>query len=270
MATYKKNNFRPNRNKKSDDVSKVEDLEQIPQNVEQESTTAEVFNTLDEGAYKTEKWVEENQKPILGVIAAVLLIGLGYMLYQQFVSKPNSLQASNEISYPLQTFENALNATDTKVRDSLFNASLKGTNGRYGFLDIIQKYKGTDAANIAYYSAGMAYLHTNKYKEAIENLDKFSSSDNTLSVLTLGNIGDAFVQIKQNKDALDYYEKAFKKGDSYTAPIYLNKAAFVCIELKEYKKALDFFEKIRKEYPKSEEARNAEIQIARTQTLLEN
>ena len=52
MATYKKRGYKPK--------TKAEKESQI----EQESTTAEVFNTLDETASKTEAWVEKNQKII--------------------------------------------------------------------------------------------------------------------------------------------------------------------------------------------------------------
>ena len=52
MATYKKRGYKPK--------NKVEEVEQI----EDQSTTAEVFNTLDETASKTEEWVAANQKYI--------------------------------------------------------------------------------------------------------------------------------------------------------------------------------------------------------------
>lgn len=263
MASYKKNNYRPNRHKKSD-----EQVEKNLNEIAQDSTTAEVFNTLDDKASRIETWVQENQKLILSGIFALIVAGLGYMFYQQFVVEPKEKEASNEISFPLQTFEDALNQNDIKVKDSLFQTSLNGANGRYGFLDIIKNYNGTKAGNLAFYSAGMAYMNLNQYKEAIEHLDKFQSSDDVLSSLALGNIGDAFAQLKQPSDALEYYQKAFaKNANSYTAPIYLGKAAQVAVELKEYQKALDFYQRIKKEYPKSEEARRADLQISLIETL---
>ena len=59
MATYKKRGYKPK--------NKAEREAQI----EEQSTTAGVFNTLDEGASKTEAWVEKNQKAILGVVGAI-------------------------------------------------------------------------------------------------------------------------------------------------------------------------------------------------------
>ena len=50
MATYKKRGYKP---KTKEDKKSA---------IEEQSTTAEVFNTLDEGASKTEEWVVKNQK----------------------------------------------------------------------------------------------------------------------------------------------------------------------------------------------------------------
>ena len=50
MATYKKKGYKPS------------NKEEQKKQVEEESTTAEVFNTLDEGAGRAETWVAENQK----------------------------------------------------------------------------------------------------------------------------------------------------------------------------------------------------------------
>ena len=59
MATYKKRGYKPKSQKEKEDA------------LEQNSTTAEVFNTLDETASKTEEWVIKNQNYIFGVVGAV-------------------------------------------------------------------------------------------------------------------------------------------------------------------------------------------------------
>ena len=65
MATYKKRGYKP----KTKAEKEIE--------VEEGSTTAEVFNTLDEGASKTEAWVEKNQKFIFGVVGVIAIAVLG-------------------------------------------------------------------------------------------------------------------------------------------------------------------------------------------------
>ncbi|MEP2237158.1 MAG: hypothetical protein ABJI22_02280, partial [Maribacter sp.] len=111
MATYKKRGYKPE--------TKAEQQEFD----EQESTTAEVFSSLDEGASRSEEWVSKNQNIILGVIGVIAIGVLGYLAYDQFVEKPKEASAANEMYYPQQYFDQALVATTAK--DSLFTLALE-------------------------------------------------------------------------------------------------------------------------------------------------
>lgn len=251
MATYKKRGFKPK--------NKVEGVQLDEQN----STTAEVFNTLDESASKTEAWVQRNQNYILGAIGAIAVAVLGYLGYNEFIQKPKEASAANELYYPQQYFDQAL--TNETAKDSLFTLALNGAEGKYGFLDIIEEYKGTKAANLAKYSAGMTYLNLQQYDEAISHLESFSSDDAVLGAMAKGGIGDAFSQLNQPGDALEYYEKAVAhSSNEYTTPRFLYKAGIVAIELGEKEKALGFFEKIKEEYASSQEANGIDALIGLT------
>ena len=99
MATYKKRGYKPK--------TKVEkEIE-----VEEESATAEVFNTLDESANKAEEFVEKNQKNIFIVIGVVAALVLGYLGYQQFIAKPKHVTAMNEMYQAKKYFNDAVTAT---------------------------------------------------------------------------------------------------------------------------------------------------------------
>jgi tetratricopeptide (TPR) repeat protein len=253
MATYKKRAGKP-RTKAEKEVE-----------IEDNSTTAEVFNTLDEGASRTEAWVEKNQKAIIGVITLVAVCVLGYFAYHQYVQKPREAEATNEMFQAQYYWEQALTAP---AKDSLYNLSLQGGEGKYGFLDIIENYSGTDAANLSQYYAGMAYLNLNKYQEAIAHLDKFSSKDEVLGPLAKGAIGDAFVQLNQNEEALKYYEEAAKMRDNdFTTPRFLLKAGMAAMALNQNDKALTHFRKITEDYPKSTEVSKAEIYTGRAEAM---
>ena len=259
MAVYRKRNDRPNRNKKSEQIDEFQE-----EQLHQESTTAEVFDSLDAGASKTEAWVQKNQKIIIGTLISVAVIGLGYLLYQQFVSAPKEKEGANELFFAQEFFDEALNATDDKVKDSLFTLSLKGGNGKYGFLEIINNYSGTKAANLANYSAGMTYMNQGNYEKAIEHLKKFDSPDEVLGALALGNIGDAYSQLKNNAEALTYYKKAFEHSkNDFTTPIYLKKAGIIAMLQNNNQDASKYFERIKEEYPTSEEARTIDILIGK-------
>jgi len=231
---------------------------------EHDSTTAEVFNTLDESASKTEEWVQKNQNYILGVIGVIAVGVLAYLGYHQFIQNPKEATAANELFYPQQYFDQAL-ASETE-KDSLFTLALNGAQGKYGFLDIIEEYSGTKAANLAQYSAGMTYLNLKQYDQAVAHLEDFSSDDDIMGAMAKGGIGDAFSQLNQQEDALDYYEKAIAHSDNeFTAPRFLYKAGVVALELGDKSKALGYFERIKEEYPNSQEANGVDALIGLAQ-----
>ena len=93
MATYKKRGYKPS------------NKEEQKNSVEEESTTAEVFNSLDEGAGKTEEWVARNQKYIFIIIGVAAVVILGYLAYEEFIQEPKEAEAANEMFMAQQYFE---------------------------------------------------------------------------------------------------------------------------------------------------------------------
>jgi tetratricopeptide (TPR) repeat protein len=245
MATYKKTG------------SKVKDAQK---NIEDNSTTAEVFNTLDQTASKSEQFIQKNQNIIFIVLGVVVASILGYLAYQKFVKAPKEKEAANELAFPKAYFENAIN--NTVAADSLFTLALKGADGKYGFVDIADEYSGTKAGNLANYYAGISYLRLKQYKEAIDYLEDFSSKDELLGPVAKGAIGDAFADINQPQDAFDYYIKAAElKDNNFSTPLFLFKAGNTAMELENYSKAQELFERIKNDYPNATEAQNIDIYI---------
>ena len=242
MATYKKRGYKPKTKTDKADL------------LEQESTTAGVFKTLDEGASRTEEWVAKNQKYIFIIVAFAIVVVLGYLGYAKFIQEPKESQAMNDMFQAQQYFDKALVASGTE-KDSLLNLALKGGEGKFGMLDIIDEYSGTNAANQANYYAGTAYLYMQDYQNAITYLSDFSSDDMTVGPVATGDIGDAFLQLNQPEDALDYYVKAAEmQTNDYTTPMYLYKAGNTAMQLGLNKKALDYFTRIKEEFPNATDA----------------
>ena len=248
MATYKKRGNKANK--------------EVKQNIEANSTTAEVFNTLDETASKSEQWVEKNSKPLFAGLVIIAALILAYLAYNKYIKEPKELEAADELAYSKSFFDQA--QTNTVAADSLYNLALNGTDGKYGLLDIVDNYGSTNAGNLAKYMAGISYLKMKDYQNAITHLSNFSTDDQILGGLALGNIGDAFAEINQPEEALEYYEKAanFKSND-FTSPIYLMKAGRTAMDLKEFKKAENLFNKIKDNYSKSEEGQEIDVFIQR-------
>ena len=253
MATYKKRGYKPKTQAEKQD------------RIEEESTTAEVFSTLDEGASKTEAWVEKNQKPILIFVVVVALSVLGYLGFQQFIQEPKEAEAMNEMFQAQSYYEQALTAAS---KDSLFSLALNGGEGKFGFIDIIDNYGGTKAANLANYYAGVAFLNTGKYQEAISHLDSFKADDESVGPLAKGAIGDAFAQLDQQEDALKYYEKAASmKSNDVTTPRFLLKAGITALGLGKADVALKHFKAITENYPKSPEATKATLYEGKAEAM---
>ena len=73
-----------------------------------------------------------------------LLFTVGYLAYQKFVAAPKEDEAATEMFQAQQYFQQA---TDGVASDSLYKLSLKGAEGKFGFVDIADKYSGTDSGN---------------------------------------------------------------------------------------------------------------------------
>lgn len=250
MATYKKSG------------SKEKGTAREKVTIEQKSATADVFNTLDETASRSEAWVIKNQQNIFILLGVVVVLILGFLGYQKYINEPNEKIAADELAFPRQYFDQAL--LSSVSADSLYVLGLEGGEGKFGFVDIADQYSGTKSGNLANYYAGISYLKLKKYQEGIEYLEKFSSDDELLGPVAKGAIGDAFADLNQPEDALDYYEQAANlKANDFSTPLFLFKAGNTALELGNASKALKMFEKIKSLYPKSVEAKNIDIYINR-------
>jgi len=233
MATYKKRGAKKTQNTKDSQAT--------------ESRTEEVFSNLDTGASRLEHWIATYQRQIFGIIFGIIIVVLGYLGYQSLILNPKIDEANTEIFQAQDFFEMGL--ADEDLRDSLFQNALNGANGKYGFLDIIDNYGGTPAANLATYSSGMIYLHLGEFELAIDFLEDFDSSDPLLSPLALGGIGDAFAELEQLSSALNYYQKALSFSDNkITYPRYLRKAGLVALSLGDKKTAKSYFTILKDEF----------------------
>ena len=258
MATYNKRGYKA---PKPAELNEVEPAEEV---FDGKSTTAEVFESLDQGASRTEEWVEKNQKILFGILGVVVLLVVGYMAYNRFVVTPKEEEAANEMFQAEQYFTQAVDAQT--ANDSLYNLALNGGEGKFGFLGIIENYSGTDSANLAHYFAGMSYLNTGKYKEAVEHFDDFSTDDEVLKAMAAGGTGDAFAQLGQNDVALEYYSKAADASkNDLTRPRLLFKAGQAALVLDKKEEAHKYFQDIKDNFGTSEEAVSIDGYLAITE-----
>ncbi len=260
MATYNKRGYKAPKEKEEKDSTFIEDVKVD----EKDSTTAGVFNSLDETASKTEEWVARNQKYIFGVVAAIALVTVSYLMYQKFIVQPKEDEAAMEMFDAQQNFQKAVDAPTSA--DSLFNLCLKGAKGSLGFVEIADKYSGTSAGNLANYYAGISYLNIGKYAEAITSLESFKSDDMILSTLAVGAVGDAYAQKKQPGEALEKYIAASEMNkNDLTTPRFLLKAGQTALALGKKADALKYFTEIKEKYESTPEGSSVDAMIGLAQ-----
>lgn len=213
------------------------------------------FEHLEDALSSSEQFIEKNQKMIINVVLILIIIIGAYFSYNRFIVEPKAKEASSQIFGAQNYFE----------RDS-FNLALNGDGNVLGFLEIIDKYGSTPAGNLAKYYAGLSYLYTGDYQNAIQYLGKFSSDDLLLSNMAIANMGDAYMQLGEYKKAADQYKKAAaSKLNDFSTPIFLMKNGLALEKADDYKGALKVYEQLEKEYPNAPESRDIEKYIERAQ-----
>jgi tetratricopeptide (TPR) repeat protein len=221
----------------------------------QESTAEQKVESIESALTKTERYIEENRKSLSIIFGGILAIVLIYVAFTKLYLGPREDKAINQMYIAEQYFE----------KDS-FRLALNG-NGIYpGFLEIIDDYGFTKAANLAKCYAGICYLHLGDYNNAITYLEKFDSNDKMISIIALGGIADAYAELGKTDDAIKYYLRAADNvKNDLTSPVYLMRAAILMEEKSDFKKAVDTYTRIEKEYSKSSEARQIEKYITRAE-----
>ena len=216
------------------------------------------IESVQETLNRTEQFIENNQKIILYSVIGILAIVAIVFAFNRFYIIPKNNEASASMYVAEQYFQ----------RDS-FNLALYGDGNNEGFLDVAKEYGITQTAKLAHYYAGLCFMYSGNYEDAIKHLKKFKSKDVTVSCIALGLIGDAYVELGQNVKGASYYEKAANKvKNEFTSPLYLNKAAQVYEVEGKYKQALKLYTQIKNDFANSQEARSADKNIFKMNTLL--
>lgn len=140
-----------------------------------------------------------------------------------------------EFYFRSDSFELALNG-----RSSSFTRTAVGLTTFLGFKDIINKYKGTKAANLARYYIGVSFLNLGEYEKAITYLSNFDTEDLIIQTSIYGLIGDAYSEQADFKMALKYYNKAFNSSvdESYRSFFLYKIALLTEVKYKNVTKAI--------------------------------
>ncbi|HUS86602.1 MAG TPA: tetratricopeptide repeat protein [Bacteroidales bacterium] len=207
---------------------------------------------VEETLTRTEQFIEDNYRSLLyGLAIVVVIVGAVWLV-------KNHLEKRTE-----DALSQMYVAENYFAKDSL-NLAVYGDGNYLGFLDIANEYKMTKAGNLANYYTGVCFLRMGEFEDAIEFLEKFKKKDKAISPVALGCIGDAFVELNDIENGIQYYMRAVDYSEnSFYNPIYLLKAGQLYEMSGNMKKALEMYQTIKEKYPDSNEGNNIEKYIAR-------
>jgi len=203
---------------------------------------------------------EKNQKVIVGAVVALVVLVGGFFGYREYVQKPNYEKASSAIA-----------STASWFNVDSFNYALNGDGQHKGALDVIKKYDGTPAANLAHYYAGVSFLQTGKPQDAIKHLEKFDGKGTVLAYNAYRCLGDAYSETNNAAKAIEMYQKGAQNDkDMFNSPLCLYRAGLLSEQTGKTEEAKKFYKEIKEKYPYSQQGQLADKYLARLGDVSEN
>ncbi len=197
--------------------------------------------------FQTNKKVKLYTYIAVGVVALII----GFVCFQQFVSKPKALKAED-------AYWNGLNLAAKDSTDAAI-AELQG---------VVKKYDGYAGGEVAEFVLGRQYMAKGDFKKAISVLEGVKVKDTYIQADAFGLQGDCYSELKDYKKAAELYKKAASKSkNELTTPKYLFKAALCAEELNDFDNALKMYEEIRDDYANFAAQKTIEKYIARVSSV---
>ncbi|MGI8638094.1 MAG: YfgM family protein [Segetibacter sp.] len=186
---------------------------------------------------------ENNKKLIVGILLAIVVVAGGWMLYKNMVVAPKEDRAAEAMFKAEEYFRN----------DSLAVA-LNGDGQNKGFLNVIKNFDGTKAANLAHFYAGVIYLKTHDFNNAVKQLKDFSTDSKQIQMIAYGRLGDAYSELGKKDEAVDYYKKAGKEfeADQFYSSEFLFRAGYLLESMGKNSEAIAVYKEIKEKFPKTE------------------
>ena len=189
----------------------------------------------------------KHRKNISIAIVVIILLVAGVICYNTYVSGPREQEASTALAKGQDYFAN-----------QQYDKALKGYGAGYaGFLSIASDYSNTDAGNLANLYAGLCYANMDKWNEAVQYLDGFSTSDDQMiSPAAMAALGNAYAHLKQLDKAVECLKKAANMADSEAmdktnnsiSPVFLIQAGEILESQNKKDEALKIYQDIKTKY----------------------
>ncbi|MCH2197788.1 MAG: tetratricopeptide repeat protein [Flavobacteriales bacterium] len=206
----------------------------------------EVIVDVNEVYTKTELFVDRNRKTLVTVLVAIVAVVLIGAAYFYLMVKPAENDANADSWKAEQYFE----------VDSL-DLAMIGDGLYAGLEDVASDHDGTKAGARAHYDLAIIARDRGDFETALDHFEKVSLSDDVVSVLAQGGIGDCHVELGNYEEGAKAFERAAAmargtNAEGFTAPMMLYKAGIAQMELGQNDKAAKNFKKVVDNYPEAQ------------------
>jgi len=208
-------------------------------------TNKNIANTEQE-LNKQEAFFLKFRKQIIAVVAAIIIVIAGCIIYKTFIAGPREEKASTALAKAQDLFA-----------QGEYQKALNGDKQTEGFITVAENYGGTDAANLAKAYAGLSYAQLGKWQEAVNYLEDFSTKgDALISPAVTAALGNAYANtgnidkaISKLKEAAEMADDKTEDGANYSlSPTYLIQAARLLESQGKKDDALKIYEEIKVKY----------------------
>ena len=207
---------------------------------------------------QTTSWYYEHKKQVSYGLTALVVIIIGIVVFVNN-RRANDEKASVELGKVYSIYD--AGATDINQ----YKVAINGQPERniMGLKAIVENYGGSVSGELARLYLANAYRYTGRYDEAIKEYESFSGSSDFVKAAAHAGLAGAYEAKNEFEKAASEYERAAgASNEPYVIPEYLSAAAR-CYGLAGAKdKALTLFKRVKKEYPTSTYAREADRYIS--------
>lgn len=213
---------------------------------------------VEDALTQSEAFLIKNKKAIIGIVAAIIIIVAGVVMYKNLYANPREEKAQAALFKGQEYFE-----------EDDFEQALNGDSiGYAGFIKIADLYSGTKAANLAKAYMGICYANLGKYDEAVKALDSFDGGDQMVAPAVIGAMGNCYAQIGQMEKAASLLLKAADAADNNSlSPIYLLQAGEILVKQGKYDEAIKAYTAIKDKYFRSYQAMDIDKYIEQAELM---
>jgi len=182
------------------------------------------------------------------VVGGLIVLVIGYFLYQQFIAKPANEKSKDATWSALNLIQK--DSTDMAIEELKLQ---------------VNKFDGKVGGEVSQFLLAGELMKKGEFEKAIEALDGTNLDDTYGPAMVLGLKGDAYSELANYSEAINnYMEAAEVNPNDLTSPMYLMKAGLCLEELNNFEKATETYTKIKNNYPLFASQKQIDKYIART------